>query len=402
MIKKIKVQFLRTGMYVHDLNCDWMEHPFANNRFLVGEHDIGRLNEWGIREVYIDTARGLDVDESAAALTAEEVQQAINTRMQSIAAQPGPAAKVALREELERAEIICQEANCVIQSLFLNARLGKQVELEQVQPLVTTMAASILRNPDAMLGLARIKRSDTYTFQHSVSVCALLIAFCQALHLDSALVETVGVGGLLHDIGKMKISSSVLNKPGKLDDHEFALIKEHVVYGKRMLENMAGISPVSIKVAAQHHERYDGLGYPHGLQGDDISLYGHMAAIADVYDALTSERIYHHGEAPTAVLHKLLEWSEDHFHPELVQHFIRVVGIYPVGTLVRLESGRLAVVMEQHHGDLLHPRVKIIYSTRSKAFLPPQEIDLSLAGAGDRIVAFEPCEKWKIDPQRYA
>lgn len=401
MIKKIKIHDLRPGMYIHNLDCGWMDHPFACNRFRVEERDAATLGAWGIHEVYIDTELGLDVAEEAEARTSEEIQQAISQHMLSLAAEMVFAESVPLHEELEKAEIVCREAHGVVQSLLVSARMGKRVEVERLQPVVSAMTESILRNPDAILGLARIKRADRYTFQHSVSVAALLIAFGHALKLDTPAIEAIGIGGLLHDIGKMKVPSALLNKPGRLNEMEFALMKEHVAYGERILENAAGIGAISLEVLEQHHERYDGSGYPRQLQGETIALHGHMAAIADVYDALTSDRIYHHGEAPTYVLHKLLEWSEYHFHPRLVQSFIRVIGIYPVGTLVRLESGRLAVVSEQRRNDLLRPKVKIVYNIPTGTYLPPKEVDLSASDANDHIVAFELGRKWHIDPGHY-
>jgi putative nucleotidyltransferase with HDIG domain len=403
MIKKVKIHDLRPGMYIHNLDCGWMDHPFACNCFRVGERDAAKLSAWGIHEVYIDTELGLDVADEANARTSEEIQQAISQHMLSLATEGTMvfAESVPLPEELEKAETVCREAHGVVQSLLASARMGKRVEVERLQPVVTAMTESILRNPDAILGLTRIKRADHYTFQHSVSVAALLIAFCHALELDTPAIEAIGVGGLLHDIGKMKVPSALLNKPGRLNETEFSLMKEHVAYGGRILESATGISVISLEVLAQHHERYDGTGYPCRLQGETIALHGHMAAIADVYDALTSDRVYHQGEAPTYVLQKLLEWSEYHFHPRLVQSFIRVIGIYPVGTLVRLESGRLAVVSEQRRNDLLRPKVKIVYNIPTGTYLPPKEVDLSASDANDHIVAFELASKWQIDPSHY-
>lgn len=401
MIKKVKIADLRPNMYIHDLNCAWMDHPFLRNSFMVeSSHDIEKIGTYGIRHVYIDTDRGLDV---ADAPSAEEVHKALEDKLQDIGATLKRTApkQFSLREELSQAKLIHQEANTIVTATLQDCRLGKQVELERLEPIVSAVTESIFRNPDAIVSLLRIKRADKYTFQHSVAVGTLLISFCRSLEMDRAIIEQAGIGGLLHDIGKMKVPIDILNKPGKLNENEFEIMKKHVSYGCLLLENTKGISPIAIGVAAEHHERYDGSGYPLGLKGDEISRYGQMASIVDVYDALTSNRVYHAGSEPTEVLKKLLEWSDHHFNVHLVHHFIRTIGIYPVGTLVKLESGYLAVVVEQHHEDLLHPKVRAVFNSRSLCYMPPRDFDLSKPGNSDRIVSFEIPSRWHIDPRRH-
>ena len=172
-------------------------------------------------------------------------------------------------------------------------------------------------------------------------------------------------------------------------------MKSHVVQSKIILAATPGISPIALDVAAQHHERFDGSGYPNKLKGGKISRYGQMSAIVDVYDAITSERVYHKGMAPTEALRKILEWSKYHFNPELTQVFIRSLGIYPTGSLVRLKSGRLAIVEEQHPDKIMQPKVKIIFHTRGY-YLRPEIIDLR--HSQDCITGCEDFEHYKINP----
>lgn len=401
MIKKINVSDLCPNMYIHDLNCGWMEHTFLHNSFLVkNEHEIEKIIASGIRQVYIDTSRGKDVPE---ALSAEEVRQQLEATMQNLGQTLKRSApkQVSMPEELIKARRIFSEASSIVNTVLLDCRMGKQVELEKLEPIIATITGSIFRNPDAIVSLLRIKQADKYTFQHSVAVSTLLISFCRAMEIDRATIELVGIGGLLHDIGKMKVPDQILNKPGKLSEGEFEIMKKHVNYGCVLLENTANLSPISISIAAEHHERHDGSGYPHGLKGDAISLYGQMAAIVDVYDALTSNRVYHDGSEPTEVLKKMLEWSEHHFNTALVHNFIRTIGIYPVGTLVRLDSGFLAVVVEQNHDDLLRPKVRLIFNTKTLSYIQPRDSDLSKSGNSDRIITFEVPSRWHIDPGRH-
>lgn len=401
MTKRIDVRQLRPGMYIADLGSDWMAHPFLRNSFAVkDEATIEKIAASGIHQVYIDPARGLDVKDAP---THKEVEQQLTEEMLRVAAEPVPERKITASEEMGKARKIHAEANKIIHNIMQDVRLGQQVRLEQVEPVVERMTESILRNGGALLSLCRVKNADDYTFQHSVSVCALQVSFCRALGMDAETLHLAGIGGLLHDIGKVRVPSEVLNKPGRLTEEEFAVMKCHVVESKNILDQTDGISQTSIQVAYQHHERHDGSGYPEGLKGEAISKMGKMAAICDVYDAITSDRCYHKGLVPHEALRRIFEWSKFHFDPELVQQFLRTIGIYPVGTLVMLESGRIGVVLEQSDGSLLQPTVKVFYDSRRRRYLPPQEVNLAKPlghGGGDKIVGHEVAEKWGIDLSR--
>ncbi len=396
MIKRIRSEQLTPGMFIHDLNCGWIDHPFVFNTFLVkDEATIGKILAYGIREVYIDTAAGLDV---ADAPSREEVESEIHEKIIKVAESAKPPPPTALHEEIAVARQLHREAKQVVHGVMSDARLGRQIEVEKVEPVVARVTDSIFRNKDALTSLSRIKQKDDYTFQHSVSVCALLIAFAHAMELNRQMVMEAGIGGLLHDIGKMKVPDAVLNKPGALSAPEFAVMQSHAALGRDLLKQTAGIPESAILVASQHHERFDGSGYPDKLKDAAISAIGQMAAIVDVYDALTSNRVYHKGMEPTAALKKLFEWSKFHFNEELVQHFIRVIGIYPVGSLVSLESKHLAVVVRQGEKNLLHPQVRIIFDLK-KGFVTPRDLDL--ADGGDRVVNHELPDRWGINPFSY-
>lgn len=397
MIKLIPIEKLQPGMYIHDLNCGWMEHSFLRNRFAVkSDEDVTKVRELGVHEIYIDTAQGLDVEEAP---TQEEAAHKVDEVLEAIATDAAaPVRRVSVQREVERARNLHSEANRIVRDMMGDIRLGKQIQLEQIEPLVERIVDSIFRQQDAMLPLARLKDHDEYTFQHSVSVCTLMTSFARTLKLPRDIIHEIAVGALLHDVGKAKVPDDILNKPAKLTDAEFVKMKSHVVQSKIILQGTPGISQIALDVAAQHHERFDGTGYPNKLKGDEISLYGQMGAIVDVYDAITSNRVYHKGMAPTEALRKLLEWSKFHFNPTLVQAFIRAVGIYPTGSLVRLESRRLAVVQAQNPENLMQPVVKVIFHTRGY-YLTPETVDLR--HSQDRIVGHEDFEAWDIDPARW-
>ncbi|HZX25434.1 MAG TPA: HD-GYP domain-containing protein [Telluria sp.] len=402
MLKKVDSSQLKVGMYIHDLSCDWMTHPFVRNRFLITkDEEIRKIIGAGIHDVTIDASRGLDVQDAP---TVAEARAQTEKEIVELAAKPAVPLRVPLGEELKRAAVIRHQASGLVRTVMQDARLGKAVHVEQVSPMVENITASILRNPGALTGLLRIKTADDYTFLHSVSVCALLVAFCRSRGLDADTTYQAGLGGLLHDTGKALVPDQVLNKPGPLTDEEFAIIKKHPKDGYDILLKTPEIGPVPLDITLHHHERRDGSGYPDKLGEGKISELAQMAAIVDVYDAITADRCYHKGMSAAEALRKIYEWSKFHFNPQYAQEFMRCVGIYPVGTLVLLESGRLGVVVEPHESNLLSPKVNVFFHTKKNIYIKPETVDLSKAlgfGGGDKIVRHESPSKWNVDPLKF-
>ena len=399
MIKRIRSDQLLPGMFIHDLNCGWMEHPFALNSFKIKDtKTVDKIISSGIRELYIDSEKGLDV---ADAQTHDEYHAEVQEQITALVEKheiksPTP---TSLSEEVQQAKIVHNQAHKVVHHLMSDIRMGKQIELDKLSPVVEHITDSIFRNKDAFISLSRIKSKDEYTFQHSVSVCALLVAFSREMGFEKEVVMTAGIGGLLHDIGKMKVPDKILNKPGSLSEPEFVIMKSHAALGRDLLEHTSGIPQIAIDITGQHHERFDGTGYPDKLQKDAISKFGQMAAIVDVYDALTSDRVYHKGMEATAALKKLFEWGKFHFNPELVQRFICLIGIYPVGSLVKLESEKLGIVINPGTDSLLRPVVRIVFDIKHNHYVEPHDVDLSKKL--DRIIQYESPANWQIDPFSY-
>lgn len=402
MLKKVDSSQLRVGMYIHDLDCGWMEHPFVRNRFAItSEDEIRKIVGCGIRSVTIDCTRGLDV---ADAPTVAEAEAATEAEVTAIAARPVAPLRTTLAEEFDRAVAIRRQAAGLVRTVMQDARLGKAIEMDKVAPVVENITASILRNASALLGLSVIKNKDDYTFLHSVSVCTLLVAFCRSRKMDADTIYQAGIGGLLHDTGKALVPDEILNKPSRLTDEEFEIVRRHPKDGYDILLRTSGIGAIPLDITLHHHERRDGTGYPDRQGGQDISELAQMAAIVDVYDAITADRCYHKGMPAAEALRKMYEWSKFHFNPALTQEFMRCVGIYPVGTLVLLESGRLGVVVEPHETSLLTPKVNVFYSTKSQTYIKPETVDLARGlgfGGGDKIVRHESPEKWQVDPLRF-
>lgn len=398
MIKKISIEQLKPGMFIQDLNCGWLDHPFLKKKFHVRDDaTIDKIRKLGIKELYIDTIKGADV---FMARSQQEVNADLDRQIMEIASKQEEQPVVAeLREESVRAKRLHSEGNRMVRNLMGDIRVGQKLDMEKVDALVGGMVESVFRNQDALLPLARLKHQDSYTFEHSVGVCTLMTTFAKSMKLSREIIQELSLGALLHDVGKALVPDEILNKPAKLSDDEFDRMKAHVAEGIRIVDAVADLPAATRQVVAEHHERFDGRGYPQGLPGGSISLYGQMAAIVDVYDAISSERVYQRGLEPTHALRKLLEWSDHHFDPALVQAFIRTLGVYPTGSLVRLESNRLGVVVEQREKHLLEPVVRVFFHAGKQYYIPPELVDL--AKSQDRITGFESYDKWNIDPYQW-
>ena len=406
MIKKISIHQLTPGMYIHDLNCSWVVHPLYPNQFkVIDEPKVEEIHALGVRELYIDTRRGKGIADAPDAL---EVREALERELCDLAANlpNGTEPRVSLREEALSAAKIHDDAARVVNRMMGDIRMGEQTALEDIDSTVEAIVESVLRNSNALTGLRLINTKDGYTFLHSVSVGTLFATFCSALTLGKDIARHATLGGLLHDIGKMKVPHDVLNKPGRLSPEEFDTMKGHVAQGVDVLTQIPGLSQYVLDISMHHHERFDGSGYPSGLKGGAISPFGQMAAIVDVYDAITSARVYHEPINPAEAIRKLQEWSKFHFNEELVRHFIRCIGIYPVGSVVSLESGLIGIVVEHNSHNTLRPVVWIAYDTKKEADVPsPYDLDTSQPlghGGGDRITGFETVDKWGISARRSA
>jgi putative nucleotidyltransferase with HDIG domain len=380
-------------MYINELCGSWMNHSFWKGRFLLScEQDLRRILNSSVSQVWIDTCKGLDLPSHAINLSPESMEKQADAHLNYIT-DTSQIIRSSMVDELAAAIATCERSKAAVEKMFSHARMGAVIELKDVAAVVEDIKRSIDRHPTALISLARLKTADEYTYLHSVAVSALMIALARQLGLPNELVQEAGVAGLLHDIGKVVVPDAVLNKPGKLDETEFELIRQHPQVGGELLVRCHTVSALAVDVCMHHHEKVDGSGYPFGLMGDQISLFARMGAVCDVYDAITSDRPYKKGWGPAESIHKMAGWG-GHFDEKIFKNFVRAVGIYPIGSLVRLESGALGVVVEQHEFSLLTPKVKIFFMIKGRMPVLPKIIDLAKLVGKDRIVGRESPEAW--------
>lgn len=388
MLKKINVRDVRLGMFIQDVCGNWIDHPFWKKTFkLTSPKDLQALRECGVSEVMIDIAKGLDVKPQRPAASKEEPPAPVEiTRHEP---------RISFQDEIHNAKLLFAKSKRIVAFIFKEARLGNALQVDEAISLVEEITQSVSRNSSALLNLAQLKHKDDQTYIHSVAVCTLMIALGKQMGMERETLKTLGLAGLLHDIGKMLVPVELLNKPGRLTADEFTTIQTHAQRGWEILKLCPDVGNIILDACLHHHERMDGSGYPQKLAGESISLFARMTAVCDVYDAMTTDSCYKKGMSPADAIRKMAELQHTHFDPEVFHAFVKTVGIYPTGTMVKLKSGRLAVVTEQTVKSLTTPIVKVFFSTKVNEPIFPELVDLSKLP--DSIASIENPDDWKLD-----
>lgn len=391
MRKKIAVEELRPGMWVAELDRPWRETPFLFQGFEIkDEADLEQVRRY-CRFVFVELPESHDnvVIHHAVApppprMTIQYTESnSANPEfgiLRKFTAEPARAPaypdRSTLEQELPRAREIARQSKVLVRDILEDVRVGHSLDTTGAKQAVSQMVESILDNPDALVCLGQLKNKDQYTAEHALRVCVLALAFGRHLELEATELNVLGVGAMLHDIGKMKVPTEILNKPGRLTAAENELMKSHVNHGVEILEKSAGIPPAAIEVARNHHERFDGSGYAAGLKGEQIGLFGSIGAIVDCYDAITSNRAYHAGMSPFDALNRMYSWRGKEFHPELIEQFIQCMGVYPIGSIVELDSGAIGVVISVNRFRRLRPKVALVLNSDKTPFKPFRVLDL--------------------------
>jgi len=374
-MNKIDTQDLRIGMYVCELDRPWRETPFLFQGFEIRTEDELKTLRQYCRTVYIKTLESHAPSRNAPdsrpvppkpPLSADPTKlraSLLYQDMLKINNHPGGrsvyADETTLEEEVSLVKETFAEASAMVQEIMWQAKFGKSLDVPGARKVVGKMMESVLRNPDALTCFTQLKKKDEYTAQHSLRSSILALVFGRQLGLSQEELELLGLGALLCDIGKMKIPSEILNRPAPLAPDEIGVIRMHVPWGVEILEKTNQIPYAAIEIARRHHERFDGSGYLEKLSGDAIGQLGMIAGIVDHYDAVTSDRPFRAGVTAHTALKKMYEWRGTLFQPDLVEKFIQCMGIYPIGSIVELNTGEIGVVAALNRMQRLKPRVAL-------------------------------------------
>ncbi|MBC8794940.1 HD-GYP domain-containing protein [Shewanella algae] len=358
---KLPVTQLGIGMYVSAIENNG-QLAVANAGQIRSRQAITKLSNSGIRFVWVNVERSSDncgLKKQRPAFNHHPRKTSVNHQL-----------------AIGQAKQLLTEAKGLVRKVLSETFEGKAIEVEPFAALADNMIESVMLDSDAMKCVSALRSKDAYLLEHSVNVAFLLITFGKYLKLDREMLRQLAIGGILHDIGKIKVDNKILHKPGKLTPEEFEHMKLHQAYAIEIMEQAKGLSQVSKDVCLMHHEKLDGRGYPRGLKGDALPLHGRMSCIVDIYDALTATRCYKEAMSPAAAFKILLSLTPFHLDESLVYEFIRCIGVYPVGSLVQLSDGRVGIVWESKDRDVLHPIVKCFYSLKFKRYTDVTMVDL--------------------------
>lgn len=391
-------------MYIRKFEGSWFFHPFWRARFVVStEKQLARVQASGI-DVLVDPVRGIAPPAPPAiAATAPQPRPrtaAVRAQRQTPAAIPSPtrtpariAAPLAFgKADKARATALAQRSTKVVKALFEHHQLGRSVSTAPILSVVDDIAATLEQNSSAFINVTRLRSKDDAIYTHSVAVCALMIGLARETGCTPATIQAMGTAGLLHDVGKVALDAALLNKAGDLAAAEIAHIRRHPQLGHEMLSTEGGLPPAALDACLHHHERLDGSGYPDALRGESVSQSARMAAICDVYDAMTAGGAEGKGRSPVEAITEL-EASGGAFDASLLFRFMRSIGVFPRGKLIRLRSNRLAIVLPSASEDR-RPLARAFYATIGNCFVAYEDVVLSERLADDQAVREEDPARW--------
>ena len=393
-------------MFVAQLDRPWLETPFLFQGFEIREDsEIRQLRQY-CRHVYVDEARSSTPREKLLQATGKEEKYGAalkNSARRSTAPPPrhirwkiidlvsrfDPTGKLADRlaqkhyrntvstaVEAPRATRAYDSAVDTMNEVLEGIQQGKGVDVDRVKEAVTPMIDSVLRNQDAMAWLVYLRKRDQYTYQHSIASSVWAVMLGRHLGFDRHGLDTLAMGGMLLDIGKAKLPESLLLKEGPLDESEFAQIKAHVRFGLEMVRSTPGINADVLAMIASHHERHDGSGYPDGLAGNDIPVFGRISGLIDCFDAMTTHRPYATAKSSYDAIRELNGQAGIKFQKELVEQFVQALGMFPTGTLVELSTGEVGIVVEQNRVRRLRPRIMVLLDANQQPTSGTRILDL--------------------------
>lgn len=402
---RIKPEQAELGMYVDGFPGSWLSHPFWRANFVIkSDDDLLRIRNGGT-DLFINPEKGAPVALQKGGHPDRPIVEpkkvaALHAKLAvpSARGQPRRLPKRAMappafgKADEFRAAALAERSTRVVKDIFDNCRLGRTIPTAQILEIVRDIAETLEQNSTAFASVTRLKAKDDYTYTHSVAVCALMISLARELGLSAESVRDLGAAGLLHDVGKLQIDETILRKPGDLTAEERSLIAQHPELGHSMLLAETGVPTAALDVCLHHHERLDGSGYPFGLREDNITQAARIAAICDVYDAMTSHRPYRKGMSPVEALTQMAA-MHGHFDRDLLFRFMRSVGVFPAGKLIRLRSNRLGVIMPAAQQGC-RPVARAFYDTVETCLIDYEDAVLSDRLNDDQAVCAEDPTVW--------
>jgi len=385
--KDIPISQLKSGMYVVSVSRGDKSVNVKTEGYIYSLDKISSLKKAGIKRVVIDPSKEKVLPTPAASINNTSLKERLAT----------PKKAISLDQEMAKANQLYTNAKGLQQKVLNSIIEGRVIDTTEVKESTDAIVESIFRNQDALACMTRLRLKDDYLIEHSLNVSILMTIFAKHLAIDEAVIEQLALGAFLHDVGKIQIRDEVLNKPGKFNPDEYQEMKKHVTFGIKILEDAPNISHIVMSIVKEHHERIDGTGYPFALAEEAISKYGRMIAIVDSYDAMTAERVYKAGMHPIKAFKILVKESLVAYDTELVEQFIQCLGIYPIGTLVKLTSGKLGLISRLNKQKPLQPFVRVFYNTRLNQAIAIEEVDLSKAKYNDQIDCCIKPEEFKIN-----
>lgn len=390
-------------MYVTELDRPWLDSPFLFQGFSIESPDqLAALQEC-CEYVYIDEARDLTLGQGETR-GSDEAPDRTDLTLPGIKETTGRSGfRLAVRRVLEYRQKLYPH----LQRVMEDARLGQLMDARETRAMVQQLVEMVAVNPQAALWLTNLKDRHSHTADHCFNTAVLAVAFGSHLGMPKDVLEQVGLGALMHDVGKMRTPVSILDKPGVLTEDEFDILKKHPVDGYQMLRKQGGFPDLALEVVHLHHERVGGQGYPFGLKGEEIPLHARVVAIAEVYDDISSDRVYHDGVPAANCLNMMFHWAPRDFGEDLMQEFIRCIGIYPIGSLVELNTGALGIVMSSNPDSRLKPVVMLVRDREGRPYRRRPLLNLAAPGIQDggfswRVERVVDCKDYDIDPARIA
>jgi putative nucleotidyltransferase with HDIG domain len=364
--KRIDVDQLEVGMYCEDVYNEEGVFILSASIPVSNLEQISILKRLGVKSVEIDISKGKDVSLGPRKESSGPILASLSTD-----------SPTSFGIELPRARDVYSKTMEAARDAVKSLKLGKEFPAREIEDMAEEVVGSILRNPDALMGITQIKGYDEGTFEHSVNVAILTCSLAHSIGYERDVLKEAGIGGLLHDIGKTWIPENIVNKPAKYTEAEFTVMKRHPEYGIEIIKGRKGISDMSKVVIIQHHERINGQGYPRGLKGNQIHPIGLIAGLVDAYDAMTSNRVYRPSMTPQQALATIYNEIDKEYPKVISEHFVKLLGVYPVGSFVRLCNGEMGIVVKINRSEIMAPDVLMLYSRDGRKLAVPIEYRLS-------------------------